>query len=132
MNETTNWYSSLKKPGWAPQENVFGIVWSILYPIILAVNIYIVVLVIQHKIDWKIALPFWLNLFFNLIFTPIQFGLRNNTLALIDIFLVLITIVWAMIAIWPHNKLVSIAFVPYLIWVSIATVLQISITWLNR
>jgi hypothetical protein len=47
------------------------------------------------------------------------------------ILLVLITIVWAMVAIWPHAKVVSFAFVPYLIWVSIATALQLSITLKN-
>lgn len=86
----------------------------------------------QSKIDWRVALPFWLNLFFNLIFTPIQFGLRNNLLACLDITLILVTIVWAMVVIWPHYRWITFAFIPYLIWVSIATVLQISITWLNR
>ena len=128
MNE---WYQNLKKPSWAPQESVFGTVWSVLYPIIIAVNIYVIYLYSQGKIGLLVALPFWLNLFFNLIFTPIQFGLRNNFLAFIDIALVLITIIWAMIAIWSHSKFVTIAFAPYLIWVSIATALQLSITLKN-
>lgn len=132
MNDTLSWYQSLDKPSWAPAENVFGIVWSLLYPIIFAANIWIIIAVMQSKIDWRVALPFWLNLFFNLIFTPIQFGLRNNLLACLDITLILVTIVWAMVVIWPHYRWITFAFIPYLIWVSIATVLQISITWLNR
>lgn len=126
-----SWYKDLVKPSWAPKEWVFGTVWSILYPIIIAVNVYVVYLLVRDKITWLIALPFWLNLFFNIIFTPIQFGLRNNALAFVDILLVLITIIWAMIVIWPHAKIVTIAFVPYLIWVAIATVLQLSITLKN-
>ena len=121
---TSNWYSSLNKPSWAPQEWVFGTVWSILYPIIIAVNVYIFVMYIRGKIGLHIALPFWLNLFFNVIFTPLQFGLRNNTLAAIDIYLLLATIAWAIIAIWPVSKITAIAFIPYLIWVAIATALQ--------
>jgi tryptophan-rich sensory protein len=62
---------------------------------------------------------------------PVQFVLKNNALAFVVILLVLITIVWAMVAIWPHAKVVSFAFVPYLIWVSIATALQLSITLKN-
>ena len=50
----TSWYSKLKKPSWAPPESLFGQVWSILYPIIFAVNIYIVVLVSSGKISWRI------------------------------------------------------------------------------
>lgn len=129
--DTTNWYRSLNKPSWAPQEGVFGTVWSILYPIIIAVNVYVIVLLYQSKITPIIALPFWLNIFFNIIFTPIQFGLKNNALAMIDIYLVLLTILWAMVVIWPHAKIISVAFVPYLIWVAIATALQTYIAFNN-
>ncbi len=122
--DTDSWYKLLNKPSWAPQPWVFGTVWSVLYPIIIAVNIYIIVLIAKHKIGISLAVPFWLNLFFNLIFTPIQFGLRNNFLAMIDIYLVLATIIIGIIVAWPVSKIISIAFLPYLIWVVIATVLQ--------
>jgi tryptophan-rich sensory protein len=126
-----SWYRELQKPSWAPAEWVFGAVWSVLYPIIIGVNVYIVILLLRDKITWLIALPFWLNIFFNVIFTPIQFGMRNNALAFVDILLVLVTIAWAMIVIWPHSKWVTFAFVPYLVWVAIATVLQLMITIKN-
>lgn len=127
-----DWYGKLKKPSWAPPEELFGQVWSILYLIIFAVNIYVFTLLSSGKIDWKIALPFWINLAANFLFTPLQFSLRNNYLALIDIVIILVTIVWAIIAIWSTSKFASLAFIPYLIWVCIATTLQASITWLNR
>lgn len=125
------WYHQLKKPFWAPSENVIGAIWSVLYPIIIAVNVYVVYLLIKGKISWLIALPFWLNIFANIIFTPIQFGLRNNTLAFIDILIVLATCIWCMIAIWPYNRWLAYAFIPYTIWVTIATALQTYITFNN-
>jgi len=129
--DTREWYRALKKPSWAPHESVFGQVWSVLYIIIFAVNAYVIILLFQDKITYKTALPFWLNLLFNFLFTPVQFGLRNNLLAVIVILLVLVTIIWSMIAIWPFDKFLSIAFVPYLIWVVIASALQISIWFKN-
>ncbi|MCW1908393.1 MAG: tryptophan-rich sensory protein [Candidatus Saccharibacteria bacterium] len=129
--DTTGWYRSLNKPSWAPQESVFGTVWSILYPIIFAVNIYVAYLFFKDRIGLAVALPFWLNLLFNIAFTPIQFGLRNNWLAMLDIYLVLATIIWAQFAIWPVSKLIAIAYVPYLIWVCIATTLQTYIAFQN-
>lgn len=132
MSSTADWYRSLRKPGWAPAENVFGQVWSVLYVIIALANIFVLIEVLARRLGWQTGLPFWLNLGFNLIYTPIQFGLRNNLLALVDILLVLATIIWSMIAVWPHHKWVAVAYAPYLVWVCIATALQTSITWLNR
>lgn len=79
-----------------------------------------------------IALPFILNLAFNFAFTPLQFGLKNNFYALIDIVLTLITLIWALIAIWPHARWITYINIPYLAWVSFATVLQLTITLLNK
>lgn len=127
-----DWYKTMKKPSWAPQASLFGKVWSILYIIIFAVNIYVIAQFISGKIGFIIWFPFLMNLATNLIFTPLQFGLKNNYLALADILMVFITIIWAMIVIWPISIIVSLAYLPYLTWVCIATALQISITWLNR
>lgn len=77
-------------------------------------------------------LPFALNLIFNFIFTPIQFGLKNNLLAAIDILLVLSTLIWAMVAIFSYLPWVAYANSPYLLWVLFATALQLTITFLNR
>jgi translocator protein len=79
----------------------------------------------------EVALPFAINLVANLIFTPIQFGLRNLPLASVDILVVWATIIWMMVAIWKHYRWVAVAQVPYFVWVSIATVLQLSITGMN-
>lgn len=77
------------------------------------------------------ALPFAANLVFNLAFTPLQFGLKSNILAAIDILLVLGTLVWAMAAIYPRTKWVAFIQIPYLMWVGFATILQLTITYLN-
>lgn len=87
--------------------------------------------VARTQIPWTVAIPFAINLIANIAFTPIQFGLRNLPLAAIDIAIVWITILWAMKAIWPHHRWVAVAQIPYLIWVTIATVLQFMITWNN-
>jgi benzodiazapine receptor len=86
----------------------------------------------RGRLPVVVALPFAINLVANLIFTPIQFGMRNLPLAAADILVVWGTIVWMMLAVWPHYRWVAAAQVPYFIWVSIATVLQLAITWMNR
>ncbi len=130
-NETYTWYQTLIKPTWAPPSWIFGPVWSVLYAVIFVTYAYVFYQTITGKLPKIIALPFILNLIFNFIFTPIQFGLKNNALALLDILLVLSTLVWALIAIYPHIRWVALANIPYLLWVSFATILQIAITMLN-
>jgi translocator protein len=131
MNNTYNWYQTLIKPSWAPPSWLFGPVWTLLYILIFASFGYVGYLFSKGKITFLVLLPFILNLIFNFAFTPLQFGLKNNLLAFIDIILVLATLIWALISIFPHAKWVTFINIPYLIWVSFATVLQATVTYLN-
>lgn len=130
--ETYNWYSQLLKPAWAPPSWLFGPVWSVLYVLIAISFGRVFIMAWQKQISFTVALPFLLNLFFNFIFTYLQFGLKNNLLAGVDILLVLITLIWAMVVIYPHARWIAYIQVPYLLWVTFATVLQFTITYLNR
>lgn len=130
--DTYNWYSTLIKPTWAPPSFLFGPVWSVLYTIIAVTYGMVFYKVYTKELPAIVALPFVLNLIFNFSFTYFQFGLKNNLLASIDILLVLATLIWALIAIYPHIKWIFFANIPYLLWVTFATVLQLTITWLNR
>jgi tryptophan-rich sensory protein len=126
------WYHTLAKPTWTPAPATIGLIWKILYPIILISFGYVFVQAFRGRVSWMVALPFAINVAANLIFTPIQFGLRNLPLATVDILIVWATIIWCAVAAWPHLKWVAIAQAPYFVWVSLATVLQLSITWMNR
>ncbi len=128
----SEWYKTLIKPSWAPPSYLFGPVWTFLYSIIFVSFGYVGYLYINKKIPFAVLLPFILNLAFNFAFTPIQFGLKNNYLAAADILLVLVTLVWALYSIYPHARWVSFVNIPYLGWVTFATVLQLSITYLNK
>jgi tryptophan-rich sensory protein len=131
MTNATIWYSQLIKPTWAPPSWLFGPVWTVLYVLIFVSFVNVFIKFFKKEISGKIALPFALNLIFNFIFSPIQFGLQNNILATLDILLVLGTLIWAMIAIYPKSKWIALVNIPYLLWVSFATVLQITITIMN-
>lgn len=132
MNNTYNWYSTLIKPSWAPPSFLFGPVWSVLYVLIAISFGRVFYLFLKKKIGFNVVLPFGLNIIFNAFFTPIQFGLKNNLLAVVDILLVLVTLVWAMKAIYKKEKWITFVQIPYLMWVSFATILQLTITWLNK
>lgn len=138
------WYSQLVKPTWAPPSWLFGPVWTGLY-ILIAISFGAVFYkAITRQIPWMVAVPFLLNLIFNFLFTYVQFGLKNNVLASIDVVLVLGTLVWGMVAILVTSLKLSISAggpdirwivymnIPYLVWVTFASVLQITITIMNK
>lgn len=133
--ETYNWYAQLIKPSWSPPSWLFGPVWTVLYVIIAVSFGTVFYRAFTGKLAWLVALPFALNLVFNFAFTPLQFGLQNNPLAALDILLVLGTLFWALSALWyasPELRWVVYANIPYLLWVSFATCLQLTITFLNK
>ena len=126
-----DWYDALNKPGWTPEPATIGLIWQILYPIILVSFAFVFVQAARKRMPWQVAVPFAVNLASNLIFTPIQFGLRNLPLASIDILVVWASILWMSTAVWRYARWVAVVQIPYFVWVSIATVLQLSITWMN-
>jgi tryptophan-rich sensory protein len=129
--ENYAYYSELLKPSWAPPAWVFGPVWMVLYLIIIVSFGFVLIKYSKKEYTTSIFIPFFLNAFFNVLFTPIQFGLKSNILATIDILLVLGTLVWAMKIIWPRARWVAIVNFPYLAWVYFATILQVTVTVLN-
>jgi benzodiazapine receptor len=129
--DTSIWYQQIIKPTWSPPSWIFGPVWTFLY-VLIAISFGTVFYKVATKqLALIVALPFVLNLIFNFAFTPLQFGLRNNFLAAADIILVLSTLIWAMVAIYPHARWIAYIQIPYLLWVAFATVLQLTITYLN-
>jgi len=130
--EWRDWYDALAKPSWTPAPATIGAIWSILYPVIVVTFGFVFVQAARGRLPWTVAVPFAVNLAANLLFTPIQFRLRNLPLAAADILVVLATIPWLMAAVWRHHPWVAVAQVPYLAWVAIATVLQLAITAWNR
>ena len=143
-NNTYNWYSTLLKPTWSPPAWIFGPVWTVLYAIIAVTYGTVFYKVYTKELPLTIALPFVLNLIFNFSFTYFQFGLKNNLLASIDILFILATLIWALYSLYavsltnhlstgaPSLTWIIYANIPYVLWVSFATILQLTITFLNK
>ena len=125
-------YRELKRPRWAPPARVFGPVWTFLYLLIAISFGTVFYSVAAGAAPAALALPFALNLVFNFAYTYLQFGLKKYALASVDVILVLATLVWAMFAVYPLIPWVALVNIPYLIWVCFATILQLTITYLNR
>jgi len=126
-----SWYPQLRKPWWTPPPAVFGPVWTTLY----------VMIGIAGWLVWRsgrsdarrAALALWGGqLALNLIWSPLFFGMRAPGLAAFDI-----AALWILLVIFIGrarrvSKPAAWLFIPYYLWVSFATALNLSIWWLNR
>lgn len=119
-----DWYAALNKPSFSPPNWIFGPVWTTLY-IMMGISLY---LVWQKK---KVPLVFWAQLFLNAIWSIIFFGMKNPGLALIDIIALWITIVLTIKSFSKISKPAGYLLIPYLLWVSFAAILNLSIVLLN-
>jgi len=117
-----SWYSTLEKPFFSPPNWLFGPVWTILY-LLMGVSLYIVWMK-KKKLTDKVFNWFWIQLFLNSLWSWVFFGWENPGLAL----LVIMTLWWAIVKMRKNFKFQ----LPYLGWVSFATLLNGAVWWLNR
>lgn len=124
------WYAALTKPSWNPPNWIFGPVWSALY-CCMAVAAWLVWR--QHGLAGA-RLPlalFSVQLFLNVLWSCLFFGLQNPGLAFAEVLLLWASIAATMVLFWRRSAVAGILFVPYLAWVSFASVLNFTIWQLN-
>jgi translocator protein len=127
------WYPTLVKPSFNPPNWIFAPVWSMLY-IMMGVAAGLV----WNRIDFekdlvkKALILFAVQLALNALWSYLFFGLKNPMLAGIEIVLLWLMIFETYSKFVKINKIAGYLFIPYLLWVSFAMVLNGSIWWLNR
>ncbi len=131
VSAITNWYSFLEKPSFSPPNWIFGPVWVVLY-ILMGISIYLIwQKADQNKKAKRAARLFWIHLFFNTAWSVVFFGFKNPGLAFINIIIIWILIVVLIIKFWQIKRWSSLLLIPYLFWVSFASVLNYFIWYLN-
>ena len=132
------WYKNLKKSKLNPPNWVFGVVWPILYASMI---IYLVMIYSLHDLPYNInnnrysrnipLILFSIQLFLNLIWTTIFFKFKRFKLALLDLLLTLGFTIATIIFTFKLNLIASLILIPYTLWLSLATYLNIFIVLKN-
>ncbi len=121
------WYETLNKPSFNPPNWVFGPAWTLLY-LLMGLSFYFI---------WKKGgckkcyYIYFIQLFLNLLWSFSFFTLQSPLLGFINIILLWVTILLSIVWFYPVSKKASYLFIPYLLWVSFASVLNFSILLLN-
>ena len=120
-----SWYQFLNKPSFSPPNWLFGPVWTGLY----------LMMGLAWYLAWKKGAPktlFLIHLFFNSLWSFLFFGLKSPAWGLVGIVILWGLIVGVMFQFYRYNKLSAWLLIPYLLWVSFASFLNLSIYLLNR
>ena len=125
------WYASLNKPSWNPPSWIFGPVWTFLY-ISMAVAAWLVWKQGGWKSQRRALSLYGVQLMLNAAWTPLFFGLHLPGWAFLEILLLLAAVVATLLAFWKASRIAGGLLVPYLLWVSFASVLNGTLWWMNR
>jgi len=125
------WYQALEKPPFNPPDWVFAPVWTALY-ILMGIAAWRVWRLRLFKATRTDLAVFGVQLGLNLTWSFLFFGLQRIDLALIEIVILLVAIITNAIMFWRIERLAGLLFVPYVAWVTYATILNASLWMLNE
>jgi translocator protein len=131
LTDTGPWYQNLHKPSWQPPDWLFGPAWTSIFALATASAVY-AWRDAQDRAqrEWVIVL-FALNGFLNVLWSMLFFALRRPDWALIEVTFLWISILTPMIVFWRFAKSASLYLLPYLLWVSFAAFLNLTVVRLN-
>jgi len=126
------WYAGLKKPPYTPPNRAFGPIWTTLY-LLMGISVFLV---------WQKGLSpngatlafvlFWIQLVINAIWSVIFFGIKSKGCGVIVILVLWLLILATIVASFKVSAWAGALLIPYIVWVSLASYLNIGIWRLNR
>ncbi len=117
------WYDTINKPSFNPPNYLFGPVWTCLY-ILMGISLYLILTSKTIKNKKPALIIFSVQFILNLIWSFIFFKFHLLGWAFVEILILWISILSMIIVYYKINKTASILQIPYLLWVSFASVLS--------
>jgi tryptophan-rich sensory protein len=130
VKSIATWYAELSKPSWNPPGWVFAPVWTVLYTL-MGIAAY---LVWQKSGTEQMSLAFavyGIHLILNTLWSIIFFGVQKPGLAFAEILILLVFVLWTAVLFFMIHPVAGLLLIPYLLWVSFASVLNYTLWRLN-
>ncbi len=125
------WYREIAKPSWNPPNWIFGPVWTTLYTM-MAFAAWLVWRRGGFAAHGRALTIFLVQLALNAAWSPLFFGLHQPGWAFVEIVAMWLAILATIVAFWKINRWSAVLLVPYLAWVSFASVLNFTLWQMNR
>lgn len=127
FSEIQTWYATLVKPGITPPNSLFGPMWTTLYTL-MGIAYY---LIWDKKNNGIARALFYIQLILNALWSIVFFGLHQLNYGLVIILFLWFFILACIIEFRLLDKKAGYVLLPYLAWVTAATLLNASVAWLN-
>ena len=125
------WYVDLRKPGFNPPNWIFAPVWTILF-VLMGVSLYLIWKKgLKAKENKPAVYVFLVQLILNIFWSVLFFGLHSPVAGFVEIIFLWLAILWTIIKFYKISKASAYLLVPYILWVSFAGILNLSILILN-
>jgi tryptophan-rich sensory protein len=152
--QINNWYVGLSKPSFNPPDRIFGPVWTTLF-VLMGISLYLVWsknwqiknnLSFKDKKPWNslsrkflsgpwqkanIILIFSLQLILNILWSVIFFGAHSPAVAFFELLMLWFAIVFTIVNFYRVSKTAALLLLPYILWVSLAGILNYFIWMIN-
>ncbi len=125
------WYVTLNKPSFNPPNYLFAPVWTTLY-VLMGISFFMILQSRPSTLKMQAIKAFVIQLFLNFCWSFLFFQFHTLGIALIEIIVLLCCILWMIFSFYKINKTAALLNIPYLLWVSFASVLNASIYMLNN
>jgi tryptophan-rich sensory protein len=129
LSSVQSWYLTLNKPSWNPPSWLFGPVWTTLY-VLMGIACFLI-WKSEHPRKKQVLTLYFLQLFLNSLWSPAFFGAQNPMLGILVIVPMWASILACILLFRKINTWAAVLMIPYLLWVSFATVLNATIWYLN-
>ena len=123
------WYTALHKPSFNPPNYLFGPVWTLLYTL-MSVSLFLIIRSSHHARGRALTL-FFIQLGLNTVWSFLFFQYHLLLVSLIEILIMLSAIIGFAVIAYPINRKAAYCFIPYIAWVSFASLLNAAIWYLN-
>lgn len=131
MTSIGPWYRELAKPKWTPPNWIFGPAWTLILGLAAWSGVLAWTQTTGEKAHVRIAVLFGVNIFLHMLWSPLFFNRRRPDLALVEIPFLWLSIGALMVGLAPYAPAAPWLLLPYLLWVSFASVLNLAIVRLN-
>lgn len=132
MESVRTWYQTLNKPSFNPPDWIFGPVWTALY-ILMGIALFLIWKNGPGRREARLAVVFFsIQMLLNVAWSFLFFYLRMPLYGFMEIIVLWASILLTTVAFFRINRTAGILFIPYLLWVSFASVLNFFLWRMNQ